>query len=91
MRKPVFNPEITWGHILQLFVMLIALSVMYADARVYKERTEMRIASLESNTKQIAENAVSQAKEQSSAIRELSEAVIELSAMVGRERAKPRL
>jgi len=79
----VFNPEITWGNIMQLVVMLAAVVVMYADTKVYKERTELRIKLLEKNDDVLFERLVSQA----SATQKLTEAVIKLNTLV-EERTK---
>lgn len=90
MKRVTFNPEISSGHILQLIVMLLALVVLYGDARAYKERTEMRLKRLEESDKATAEKVAVQAKEQTEATTRLSDAVIELSTVVGIQRRTSR-
>lgn len=86
IKKPAFDPTITWGHVMQAVVMLVALVGLYADARIYKTKTEARIERLEEHDKahhgEVA-NAVL-------ATQRLSEAVTRLSVVV-EERTGERL
>lgn len=52
MRKPVFNPEITWGHLLQAALICAAVITMYGDSRVYRVKIDYRLERLEEHDKQ---------------------------------------
>ncbi len=79
MRKPVFNPEITWGHVMQAILMFGLVFGMWASGKVDKKESDMRITALERSYLKATE----QVEKQASATRELSDAVIELSTVVG--------
>lgn len=74
--KLVFNPEITWGHILQAVLMAGGLAVLYTDAQVYKERTEARIKWLEENDAAMAARLT----EQTQFTQRLSDNILKIAA-----------